>query len=152
MTLRSLIPVVPMTCFIALAFVYGLGIGRNLGCRQEVAQVAHLPELRLDVSSATARELERCQALSKRQIEILDEDRELEDDVCNRRVESLVRETYPKPARLVIRSGDHIKGDVGWFVGVGPPPKDTCNPGSLYSRTDGGTLYVCEGSGAWRAK
>jgi hypothetical protein len=116
------------------------------------AEATHIPAVRVDACPAEKieRELDQCRALTKAQIEILDDDRRLEEAICNRRVESLIRETYPKGSRLVIRSGMHLTGDVGWFVGRGAP-EDTCENGSLYSRTDSGKLYLCEGS-AWKVK
>ena len=89
--------------------------------------------------------------LTKEQLRILEEDREISEQSCHDRIEALVREAYPKGARLVIRSGRHIQGEVQWFVGEGAPPKEGCDRGSLYSRTDVGALYVCE-SGVWKVK
>jgi len=130
--------------------VFVCGVMSGVCLARRPVEVTRMPAVHVDVAPGIERELERCQALAKAQIDVLDEDRRLEEGYCNQRVENLVRETYPKGARIVIRSGDHLRGDVAWFVGESAP-KDTCNAGSLYSRTDTGTLYVCE-AGAWRAK
>jgi hypothetical protein len=113
-------------------------------------RVAMLPAVRVDITPSVERELDRCRALVQEQGRISDEDHKICDDACNQRVEALVREAYPKDANLIIRSGPHFFGEVEWFVGRGAP-KDLCDPGSLYSRTDTGVLYVCE-AGKWRMK
>jgi hypothetical protein len=140
------------TCVVAMGiFTGGFLVGRGVGQADvRPTDVARLPEVHVDSTPAVEHQLEQCRAFTKMQAEILDDDRKLEEDACSRRIEALVRETYPKGSRLIIRSGTGPH-DVGWFLGNGAP-KTTCNSGSIYSRIDGPpSFYACE-AGAWRPK
>lgn len=134
----------------ASTFLWGLGVGGLMAARP--VELAHAPSVfvDVDVNDKTQKELKQCRALSEEKNRILEEDRILGEQVCHERIDMLLQESYPKDSRLIVRSGKRLRGEVGWFVGR-DAPKGTCSAGSLYSQTDAGLLYVCQG-GTWKAK